>query len=195
MAPSLDLIKTWIEHYGYWAIIVGTIIEGETILLAGGILAFWGCLDLKWVMVTAFIGSFSSDQIFFFLGRYKGNQIISRREKWRSRLEKVHRLSQRYHTAIILGFRFMYGFRLVTPLVLGTDHSINPRRFMILNGLSAACWSIIVAGGGYFLGEVSEGLLKEIKKVQGGFLIGLSLVGILGWIVWTIRIKKKRARL
>jgi membrane protein DedA with SNARE-associated domain len=195
MAPSIDLIKTWIEHYGYWAIIVGTIIEGETIVLTGGILAFWGCLDLRWVMVTAFIGSFSGDQIFFFLGRYKGNQIISRREKWRSRLEKVHRLSKRYHTAIILGFRFMYGFRLVTPLVLGADQTINPRRFMILNGFSAACWSIIFAWGGYFLGEVSEGLLKEIKRVQGGFLIGLSLAGILGWIVWIIRIKKKRAGL
>ena len=31
-------LEYFITHYGYWAIVVGTFFEGETILLLGGLL-------------------------------------------------------------------------------------------------------------------------------------------------------------
>jgi membrane protein DedA with SNARE-associated domain len=33
-----------IDTYGYWAILVGTLLEGETILLLGGFAAYQGYL-------------------------------------------------------------------------------------------------------------------------------------------------------
>ena len=66
---SDNLIQTLIQNYGYWAVFVGTFIEGETILLLGGFAAHRGYLALPWVIVAAFFGSLCGDQLFFFLGR------------------------------------------------------------------------------------------------------------------------------
>jgi membrane protein DedA with SNARE-associated domain len=81
-------------------------------------------------------------------------------------LERIHRLIKRYHDAIILGFRFMVGFRLITPLLLGMVREVRPGCFALLNGISAAIWSVLVACGGCFLGEVMKPLLKEVKYIR-----------------------------
>ncbi|MFH0789127.1 MAG: DedA family protein [Pseudomonadota bacterium] len=185
-------LKTFVETYGYLAIILGTIVEGETILIIAGMLSFWGYLNLPLVMIMAFIGSYSGDQFFFFLGRHKGHQLLTRHKKWQSRVGSIHQLLKQYPDTIILAFRFFYGFRLVTPFLLGMDQKIKAGCFAILNGISAVCWSVMVAGGGYFLGEASETILKEIKRWQGGLILGLSLVGLLAWIYSRHKGKKKR---
>lgn len=171
-----------IENYGYPAIALGTIVEGETILLIAGMVSFWGYLNLPFVVLMAFIGSFSGDQMFFFLGRYKGRLLINRHKKWQIKVERIHQLLKEHHNLIILGFRFLYGFRLVTPLILGMDRDIKTGRFMILNGLSAMVWSILVAGGGYLFGETIHVFLPEIKKLQMGIFIGLSVLWVLVWM-------------
>ena len=47
-------MESFIEHYGYLAILVGTFLEGETILILGGVAAQRGYLDLHWVILAAF---------------------------------------------------------------------------------------------------------------------------------------------
>ena len=44
---------------------------------------------------------------------------------------------------MILGFRFVYGLRTVTPFVLGAAGT-RPGRFLALNALGAAAWSVAV---------------------------------------------------
>jgi membrane protein DedA with SNARE-associated domain len=177
------LLEHWVGQYGYPAIILGTILEGETALIMAGMVSSWGYLDLPVIMVMAFIGSFSGDQMFFFLGRHKGHILLQRHTKWQSRVDRIHERLTRHHDLIILGFRFLYGFRLVTPLILGMDRRIQARRFVLLNGISALVWSILVAGAGYLFGEVIQVLLPEIRKWQTGIFMGLSGLGILVWMV------------
>ena len=52
---STDIFDSFIRNYGYWALLVGTFLEGETILILGGLSAQLGYLDLSLVMVVAFI--------------------------------------------------------------------------------------------------------------------------------------------
>ena len=54
-----------IENYGYAIIIIGTILEGETILILAGLAAHQGYLALIWVIFSAFIGSLCGDLLFF----------------------------------------------------------------------------------------------------------------------------------
>jgi membrane protein DedA with SNARE-associated domain len=177
------LLEHWVGLYGYPAIVLGTILEGETILIMAGMVSSLGYLDLPVIMVMAFIGSFSGDQMFFFLGRHKGHILLKRHVKWQSRVDRIHERLAGHHDLIILGFRFLYGFRLVTPLILGMDRRIQARRFVLLNGFSALVWSILVAGAGYFFGEAIQVLLPEIRKWQTGIFIGLSGLGVLVWMV------------
>ena len=61
-------IEYLIQTYGYVAILVGTFLEGETVLVLGGLAAHQGYLQLPGVMLAAFAGTLIGDQLFFFLG-------------------------------------------------------------------------------------------------------------------------------
>ena len=58
-------LQSIIENYGYAAILIGTFLEGETILVLAGLAAHQGYLMLTGVIVAAFLGSLCGDQLFF----------------------------------------------------------------------------------------------------------------------------------
>lgn len=57
-------LESLVTSYGYPAVLVGTFLEGETILVLAGFLAHRGYLDLPLVILTAFLGTFTGDQLF-----------------------------------------------------------------------------------------------------------------------------------
>jgi len=58
-------LQSIVENYGYAAILIGTFLEGETILVLAGLAAHQGYLILTWVILAAFAGSLCGDQLFF----------------------------------------------------------------------------------------------------------------------------------
>ena len=67
------MLQQFLQEFGYFALFLGTFFEGETILVLAGFLAFRGYMDLKLVMIVAFLGSYAGDQLWYFLGR---NSVI-----------------------------------------------------------------------------------------------------------------------
>jgi membrane protein DedA with SNARE-associated domain len=78
---SIKYLECLVRNYGYWALLAGTFLEGETILIIGGLLAKLGLLKLSTVMGIAFIGSFSGDQVYFYIGRFKGRELLKKHHK------------------------------------------------------------------------------------------------------------------
>ena len=80
-------LQNIIENYGYAAILIGTFLEGETILVLAGLAAHQGSLVLTWVIIAAFAGSLCGDQLFFIWGAntvrrfYPGGRPGSRKRK------------------------------------------------------------------------------------------------------------------
>ncbi len=72
---SLKYLECLVREYGYFALLIGTFLEGETILIIGGLLAKLGLLKLPTVMLVVFIGSFSGDQLYFYIGYFKGQEL------------------------------------------------------------------------------------------------------------------------
>lgn len=188
---STDILDSFIRNYGYWALLVGTFLEGETILMLGGLSAQLGYLDLSLVMVVAFIGSFSGDQFYFIVGRLKGAELLAKHQRWRARVSKVHCYLERYHDLIMLAFRFVYGIRIMTPFVLGMNPRIRTGRFFVFNAIGAAIWSIVVAGGGYLFGHALELVLSDIKHYEQVIMIGMAVLGLGLWIFHKYRSRKK----
>jgi len=58
-------LQSIIENYGNAAILIGTFLEGETILVLAGLAAHQGYLLLSGVIFAAFLGSLCGDQLFF----------------------------------------------------------------------------------------------------------------------------------
>ena len=100
-------MESLIENYGYLAILIGTFLEGETILVLGGFTAHQGYLALPWVILAAFAGSLCGDQLFFYLGRKHSQAVLSKRPSWKLKAEKVHKMMNQFQTPMILSFRFL----------------------------------------------------------------------------------------
>src|SRR5829696_7508268 len=104
-------LETIISQFGYPALIVGLVLEGETVLVLAAFMAHRGYLKLLWVILIGFLVTFASDQFFFWLGRTKGNQFLERRPTWKLNVDKAKHLLQRNTNLLFIGFRFMYGLR------------------------------------------------------------------------------------
>jgi membrane protein DedA with SNARE-associated domain len=176
-----------VRTYGYLGLFLGTFFEGETVLILGGLTAHLGYLKLPWVMFFAFLGAFSGDQLFFLVGRYKGITLLCRYPKLQTRVDKVHKAIERYHNLIVLGFRFVYGIRILTPFVLGLDKQFKAGRFLILNGLGALFWSVVISLGGYLFGAALQVLLEDLRRYELEIIVGVTLVGSILWVVHRLR--------
>ena len=176
-----------VRTYGYWSLLIGTFFEGETILILGGLTAQLGFLELPWVMVVAFIGSFSGDQLYFFIGRLRGRHLPSKHPRWQNHANKVNRLLERYNDLIMLGFRFVYGIRITTPFVLGMNHRIKTGRFIFFNAIGAVIWSVVIASGGYLLGHTLEGIIKDTKRYEIALISAVSMIGLTIWLIHKYR--------
>ncbi|MCP5425370.1 MAG: DedA family protein [Gammaproteobacteria bacterium] len=187
-------LQTLIEHYGYLAVLLGTFLEGETVLILAGFAAHLGHLELTWTIAAAFCGSWFGDQLYFFLGHLNGDRWLTRFPSWQPRARQVNQLLQRYDTPLILGIRFMYGLRIIGPFVMGMAH-LSVTRFALLNGLGAFVWATLIGSAGFFLGAALETLLGDIQHLEMRLLLGVASVGlILGIIHWLRRGRRKDIR-
>jgi len=179
-----------IRNYGYFALLAGTFIEGETILILGGFAAHLGYLYLPWVILVAFIGTLSGDQLFFYLGRRHSRFVLDKHPAWQSRLDRVQKLFERYQTLLILGFRFLYGLRTVTPFVLGRS-GVSPTYFFLLNTLSALVWSVAVGIGGYLFGNFLKLIMGDIKRYEFEAFFGIAGIGSVIWGIYFYRSRRR----
>jgi membrane protein DedA with SNARE-associated domain len=187
---SLETLTELIKTYGYLAILIGTFLEGETILILGGFAAHMGFLELPWVIVSAIAGSFSGDQLYFYIGRHYGPKIIAKRLSWQEGAEKVYKHLHRHKNLLILTFRFFYGFRNVTPFAVGAAH-VSRSRFFTLNLIGAIVWAISFAYAGYLFGEAFRLLLDDFKRYELYVLFALVFVGLMIWLITLIRHRRR----
>lgn len=161
----MEFIIGLIQSYGYIVLFIGTLLEGETVAALAGYMAYQEYLSLPIVMVVAFVGAYLGDQIFFQIGRRRGRSFLARRPGWTDKVEQIYTRVQKHETLVIIGSRFMYGFRAALPVVLGTS-SVSTKRFMALNGFGAIVWSIVFPFGGYVFGEAVEVFIGKMKRLE-----------------------------
>lgn len=167
-----------LSDYGYWAVFIGSLLEGETILVLAGFAAHQGYLSLPITITIAFVGGTLGDQAFFWLGRRWGQTLLDRIPHSAPRVRRMNDLLARYDAPVIIGIRFMYGLRIVGPIVIGAG-AVSPWRFAFFNMLGAAIWAPLVGGLGYLFGQALELLLNDIRQVEIaalGFIVAVAVV-------------------
>jgi membrane protein DedA with SNARE-associated domain len=179
-----------IVHLGYPGILVGTFLEGETVLILAGFAAHLGYLDLSLVMLFAFLGTLSGDQLYFFIGRRRGRAVLAKHPNWEGRVERFQSLMRKYDIAILLLFRFFYGLRTIAPFAIGLS-DISVKKFIVFNIISAAIWAAAFGALGYFFGRAMEAVLTDIKHYEILIMAGLAAVAISIVIIRRVRNSKK----
>ena len=182
---ELDLAGL-IESYGYIAVFIGAFLEGETILALAGLASYRGYMDFWTVVMVAMMAGFLGDQFYFFLGRWKGQQLLSRFPRWQERAHKFDALLARWHAPLIIGIRFMYGFRILGPIMLGMGR-VPSWKFVLYNFIGAAIWAPLIAGIGYKFGEMLETILGNMKRYEMWVFAAIILIGTTLFIIHRIR--------
>lgn len=173
---NTDTLIEIVQNYGYIAILIGTFLEGETIVLVAGYLAHEQILYLPVVALCAFVGSCSSDQIMFLIGRTKGKPFLETKPRMKWAAAKVTRIMEKHETLLILGFRFLYGLRNVTPVMLGIS-GVSRKKFIILNIIGAAIWSVSFSWGGYLFGMLLAEVLQTFAEYARIIIAALLILG------------------
>ncbi|WP_224961958.1 DedA family protein [Geomonas subterranea] len=193
-----ELFKEYLQLHGYWVLFLGTFLEGETILIFAGFLAFQGYLDIYLVMFSALVGSFLGDQFYFHIGRTRGPQLLRLFTTFARKFKKALRLIERYGTFVAFVSRYTYGFRIVLPVILGMT-TFPSRRFLYLNFLSALTWAIIFSLAGYLFGKTASLFIADLQSYEPYLMLVLAGIIVCLWsshfVVQRWRKRHARARL
>jgi len=189
------LIEFFTAHgplLAYVILFLGSLVEGESIVLTASFLAYTGFLSLPKVMTIAFIATLCADQLLFYVGRFYGPGLLERYPKLKMKSKRVFELLHKYNTPFILGFRFVYGIRTVSPLIIGTA-GISIQRFTKLNLLAAVIWTVVSCLGGYFLGYLFADVIEDAIHNVGHYqkIVFLSLGGIVLFVIGVFYLCKK----
>lgn len=178
--------RTMLSRYGYKVVLIWTFLEGETIVILAGMFAEKLHLDPWLIALYAFCGSFLSDQVMFSLGKYKGESVLRYFPRVARNVDKAGRLFKKYDTILILGFRFVYGVRNVTPILLGIS-GVSHLKFFILNFIGAAVWALSFSFGGFYAGRAFMKIMGLVG--HGIFYVLLAALAAAG-LIWFIRARR-----
>lgn len=176
-------VPRMVRDYGHAFLFVGTFLEGESVVLAGGFAAQRGWLGLPGVYLVCFIGSFAGDQFWYYMGRWKGTGILDRMPKVRDKFAKMRRWLGRGEDFAVVASRFVPGTRMATPLLLGSG-GYGPWRFALFNAIGASIWSVALASLGYSIGKAVESV--GVKRYELYILAVLALFGLTWWLITSI---------
>ncbi|SKC89114.1 membrane protein DedA, SNARE-associated domain [Ohtaekwangia koreensis] len=183
-------VEKFLDEYGYIALMIGTFFEGETSILVASSLIHRGLFEGPYTVLFGFAGSFISDWLYYLIGRLNGKYFIERRPKLKEKFQPVVRFFLHHKIQILFTYRFLYGFRIIIPLIIGMSN-IKPFQFLIYSIVSGLIWSTTVSTVGYFVGRFLN-LKTEVYEENILFIVlGFACFGALvGFIVKRVTMKE-----
>lgn len=186
----------WLDHYGaigvYIITLIGSFVEGESVILTASAYSYVrDDISLLNLMIIAFLGSLSADQLLYFVGRHYGPRLIENRPSLKKASTRVFYHLHKHGTLFILSFRFIYGIRTASPIIIGAA-GVSIKKYAILNVIAALIWSVLSCSVGYMIGYFFADDIKafveslgENMKYAALSLMGLALV--IGFIIYIWR--------
>ena len=174
---DLDL-PALLHQYGYLVIFLGTLAEGESLLVLGSYFAHRGYLELGGVMLTAFVGAVCGDQLFFHLGRRHAKGLLERFPRLRDKVNVALRRVEDHQVKVVLSMRFLWGLRIALPVALGLTN-MSARRYLLVNLVSAAIWSTVFSLAGYGVSRVLSQVIGNLHHYEWWIAGGLLLIAVI----------------
>jgi membrane protein DedA with SNARE-associated domain len=173
-------LKDFVSRWGYLAVFLGSLIEGESIILPAGYFASQGYLSLFKIILIAFFGTVIADQLLFVFGKLWGQRFIDAFPKIKPASQKAFKFLSKYRLGFMLSFRFIYGIRIISPVVIGAS-SVPFRYFSLVNVIAAAVWAVVSCLVGYLFGEFLMHYLSPLQRFFVLGSVGFVFFSIFGW--------------
>ena len=194
----LDQLVTFagqVGHWGYLVIFIGVALEcqvllgfimpGESLVLAGGFFAEQGLLHPGVLIAVISIAAILGDSLGYELGRQLGQGwLLKQGGRFGLRQEHLHRVDGffvRHGGKAVFGSHFMHLLRSLMPFVAGARR-MRYLKFLLFNALGCMVWATVFVSLGYLVGETWRAAAKWIgraSEIIGGALL---LAIALGWL-------------
>src|SRR5437763_10013659 len=175
MSPELLLQK-----FGYLAVVVGTFLEGETILVLAGFFAERRYLRLPLVVLCAFGGAYVGHVFWFWLGRTQGVKLLDRFPKMKKHFGKGIRMFERYGAPAIFITQWLYGLRVTCAVIIGISR-ISTIKFLVYEAMTCIVGAIDIGRAGFYFGRAVEHVLGRAAHIEKWGMLVLVLIGIAVW--------------
>jgi len=176
------------------AIALGAAFEGQTAVIAGGVMARQQILSPAVVVAAAALGSGLVDYLLFVLGRSFRHTRWVKKTAEKPAFDKALSLIERYPAGFILSFRFLFGLRAAGPVAVGVS-TVSTRKFAVLNAVAAGIWAGTFVGLGYLFGPVVmtvlESLFAHAAPVAAGVAVVVVVLGVAFWR-WRVMVGQDR---
>ena len=182
---ALDLLAASNWAYGLLlafaaADVLFPVVPSEAALIAAGVLAAVGRLELAGVIAAGATGAIIGDNVSYLVGRRVGRPILDRRfsgEQARARLGRVQRLLRTRGPEIIIVARFVPGGRTAATLTAGITRMAWVRRFLPFTIVAGVVWATYAGLLGYLGGRLF------VDRPLLGLLVALGLAGLIALMI------------
>jgi membrane-associated protein len=165
---------------------MGVPVPGETALIAAGIMAHDGKLQIPVVIAIAAIAAMVGDNVGYLIGRKGGRVLLEKPgpllEHRKAVLTKGEPFFRRHGPKAVFLGRWVAGLRIAAAWLAGINRMHWPT-FLFWNALGGIAWATSVGLLAYFLGPTAE----KIVKGAGIVGIGVVVVAVAAFLVWRHR--------
>jgi membrane-associated protein len=175
--PHVDYVGVGVAAAASWIGIAGV---GEAALIAAGIAAGRGKVDISSMILVAWFGAMVGGLAGWVIGRKGGRALMSRPGPlYRLRMRLLRRGDDIYERR---GFLAVY----LAPTFMAGISGMRLRRFLVANAICALAWVALVGLGAYFFGPSVADALGDVGTV------GLILIGVVAAVSLVARWRWKR---
>ena len=151
MQHLLQTLEPYLSQYGLLAVFGAIFLEdfgvplpGETLLIAGALLATRGSFNIYLLVVTAWCAAVLGDNVGYAIGRFGGRALALRFGKYvlltPARLQYAERFFQKRGGIVVVLARFVEILRQLNGIVAGIA-GMRWWRFLLYNMAGAALWA------------------------------------------------------
>ena len=158
----------------------GVPLPGETALVAAGVLASRGDMDIVAVIAVAATAAIVGDNVGYWAGRLGGRKLLQRWGPLERHASRVLPWSERFFArhgpkTIFLG-RFVAVLRVTAAWLAGIS-KMHWWLFFVWNAAGGICWAIAVGLVAYFAGQAAAEAIGRYGLIAGGAIVVLLVVG------------------
>jgi membrane protein DedA with SNARE-associated domain len=179
-----------LQRWGYVAVFACVFVEGvgipapgQTLLVAGALLASRGELGIAPLLLTTITAATLGNLVGWVVGCRGGRPLLLRFAR-ADRLARVERIFQRSGVALVALGRFVDGARQLNGLAAGA-FGMQRGRFLFWNLVGAVFWSTFWGLGAYVMGRDAGGIARAYHETRP-FLIAIAVAMVPAVLVWLV---------
>jgi membrane protein DedA with SNARE-associated domain len=190
-------LTSLVQHYGLLVLFLliaaesaGLPLPGETALIAAGVLASQGDLNITAVIAVAAVAAIVGDNVGYWLGRLGGRKLLTRWDWLQRHASRVLPWSERFFARhggkTIFLARFFAVLRVTAAFIAGVSR-MHWWQFFLWNAAGGICWAVGIGLVAYYAGHAAADAINRYGLIAGAVIVALLIVGIVGMRFWRRR--------